>query len=221
MTTARGLVKVKICGLNDRRGLDAALDAGAAYVGFVFYRRSPRFVDLDQAAALVARVPRPVIAVGLFVDPTDADITMVTDRVGLGMLQLHGNEAPERVDEIKRRTGLPAMKVLGVASAGDVHRARAYEDRADMLMFDARPPPGATRPGGNAVAFDWKLVRSYTGPVPWMLAGGLTRDNVATAIAQSGATIVDVSSGVESNPGVKSPAKIRAFLAAVAAARLG
>jgi len=209
-------VKVKICGLSDPDGLRAALDGGAAYVGFVFFRRSPRFVDLPQATSLVAQVPRDVTTVGLFVDPTDADLDMTLSHMPLGMLQLHGRETPARVAEIKERTGLPVMKALGIATATDVSHAAAYADHADKLLFDAKPPPGATRPGGNAVAFEWGVMRTYSGRLPWFLAGGLTRDNVADAIKQSGATLVDVSSGVESRPGVKSPAMIRAFLAAVA-----
>jgi phosphoribosylanthranilate isomerase len=213
-------VAVKICGLTEPRGLKAAVDAGAAYVGFVFFRRSPRFIAADQAAALVDLVPRGVIAVGLFVDPTDAELDRVLARVPLGMIQLHGSETPARVAAVKARTGLKAMKVLGIAVPKDVIAAKAYEGAADRLLFDAKPPPGATRPGGNALAFDWALVRAYAGPLPWGLAGGLTKANVAAAIAASGATMLDVSSGVESRPGIKSPAKIRAFMAAVAAADL-
>jgi len=212
-------VKVKICGLSDERGLKAAIDNGASYVGFVFYRRSPRFVDIETAAKLVASVPRKVIPVGLFVDPTDADLATILEHVPLAMIQLHGKESPARVAEIKKRTGLRVMKAVGVATVADVKAASAYNTVADMLLLDAKPPPGATRPGGNAVAFDWTLARHYTGPLPWMLAGGLTGKNVAAAVSQSGARIVDVSSGVETKPGVKSPAKIRAFLAAVAAAK--
>jgi phosphoribosylanthranilate isomerase len=212
-------VKVKICGLSEERSLTAAIDAGAAYVGFVFFRRSPRFVDADTAAALVAKVPRDVTAVGLFVDPADSDLDTILARVPLGMVQLHGKEASERVAAIKKRTGLAVMKAIGVATAADVVRASAYDRVADMLLLDAKAPPNASRPGGNAVAFEWGLARSYTGRRPWMLAGGLTSKNVAQAIAQSGAGIVDVSSGVETRPGVKSPAKIRAFLTAVAAAK--
>jgi len=212
-------VKVKICGLNERQGLDAALDAGAAYTGFVFYRRSPRFVELNVAADLVAAVPPRVTPVGLFVDPSDAELDAVLKQVPLRLLQLHGKETPARAAEIKRRTGVPVIKALGVAVATDINAAAAYEDHVDALMFDAKPPPGATRPGGNAVAFEWRLARAYAGARPWMLAGGLTSDNVAEAIAQSGATVVDVSSGVESSPGVKSPDKIRAFIAAATAAK--
>ncbi len=211
-------VAVKICGLTESEGLNAAIEYGAAYIGLNFFRRSPRFVSTEQAAKLAALVPRGVISVGLFVDPTDADLAQTLAHVPLGMIQLHGKETPERVAEVKARTGLPVMKVIGVATARDVMGANVFDQVADFLLFDAKPPPGATRPGGNAVAFEWSLMRSYAGRLPWGLAGGLSRDNVVEAIAASGARMVDVSSGVETRPGVKSPSKIRAFLAAVAAA---
>lgn len=207
-------VSVKICGITDERGLTAAIDAGADFVGFVFYRRSPRFVTLDQAAALVEQVPRNLTTVGLFVNPTDAELDQVLKNVPLGAIQLHGKETPERVDTIRAAYHLPIIKALGISSARDVMDAAAYENHADWLMFDAKPPKDATRPGGNAVAFDWKLMASYTGKTPWFLAGGLTLANIVRAIAESGARAVDVSSGVESRPGVKSPAKIRAFVQA-------
>lgn len=210
-------VKVKICGLREERGLQAAVDGGASYVGFVFFRRSPRFVENAVAAALAARIPPGVISVGLFVDPTDAELAAVLADVPLGMVQLHGEETPERVAHLKKQSGLPVMKAIGVATAADIQRGAAYSAAADMLLFDAKAPPGALRPGGNAVAFPWALARGYAGSLPWMLAGGLTPENVAAAVAAAGATFVDVSSGVETEPGLKSPAKIRAFLAAVAA----
>ena len=211
-------VAVKICGLTESEGLNAAIEYGAAYIGLNFFRRSPRFVSTEQAAKLAALVPREVISVGLFVDPTDSDLAQTLAHVPLGMIQLHGKETPERVAEVKARTGLPVMKVIGVATARDVMGANAFDQVADFLLFDAKPPPGATRPGGNAVAFEWSLMRSYAGRLPWGLAGGLSRHNVVEAISASGARMVDVSSGVETRPGVKSPAKIRAFLAAVATA---
>ena len=211
-------VAVKICGLTESRGLRAAIEYGASHIGLNFFRRSPRFVSIEQAARLAEKVPRSVMSVGLFVDPTDAELTRVLDRVPLKMIQLHGQEPPARVREVKTRTGLPVMKVIGVSTARDVMGASEFDPVADLLLFDAKPPAGATRPGGNAVAFDWTLMRNYRGPLRWGLAGGLSKDNVAEAIAASGARMVDVSSGVETRPGVKSPAKIRAFLASVAAA---
>ena len=212
-------VSVKICGLKDERGLTAAIDAGANFIGLNFFRRSPRFITVDQTIELAAEVPRSVTTVGLFVDPTDAELDQLLNNVRLGVIQLHGKETPERVDAIRATYGLPVIKALGISNARDVMDAAAYENHADWLMFDAKPPKDATRPGGNAVAFDWKLMASYTGKTPWFLAGGLTRANVARAIIESGARLVDVSSGVESSPGVKSPAKIRAFIKAAKAAK--
>ncbi|MDX2221983.1 MAG: phosphoribosylanthranilate isomerase [Rhodospirillaceae bacterium] len=212
-------VAVKICGLSDARSLTAAVDAGAAFVGLVFFRRSPRFVTLDTAAELARRVPRGVTAVGLFVDPTDAELDTVLRDVRLGMIQLHGRETPDRVRQVRARTGLPVMKAVGVSTARDVVGAAAFSGAADWLLFDAKPPREATRPGGNAVPFDWSLMRAFTGAVPWMLAGGLARANVAAAIKASGARAVDVSSGVETKPGLKSAAKIRAFIRAVQAVK--
>lgn len=212
-------ISVKICGLKDERGLTAAIDAGANFIGFNFFRRSPRFITLDQTIELAAKVPRSVTSVGLFVDPTDAELDKILNNVRLGAIQLHGKETPGRVDTIRAGYGVPIIKVLGISTARDVMDAGAYENHADWLMFDAKPPKDATRPGGNAVAFDWKLMASYTGKTPWFLAGGLTRANVARAIVESGARLVDVSSGVESGPGVKSPAKIRAFIKAAKAAK--
>ena len=210
-------VAVKICGLTDLRGLNAAVEAGASFIGLNFFRRSPRYVTLEQAAELSAEVPRGVKTVGLFVNPTDAELDSVLAQVRLDMIQLHGAETPARVDAVRLLSGLPVMKALGVATARDVMDAKAFEDHADWLLFDAKAPEDATRPGGNAVAFDWTLLKTYGGKTPWMLAGGLTRANAAAAIKASGARTVDVSSGVETRPGIKSPARIRAFVKAVAA----
>jgi phosphoribosylanthranilate isomerase len=212
-------VAVKICGLSEAKTLAAAVDAGAAYVGLVFFRRSPRFVTLDAAAELASLVPRGVTCVGLFVDPTDADLELVLRDVRLGMIQLHGREDPARVRRVRALTGLPVMKAVGISSARDVLAAASYAGTADWLLFDAKPPREAARPGGNALAFDWSLMRAFAGATPWMLAGGLTRANVAAAIKASGAKAVDVSSGVETKPGVKSASKIRAFIRAVQAVK--
>ncbi|MBL8644753.1 MAG: phosphoribosylanthranilate isomerase [Rhodospirillaceae bacterium] len=209
-------IAVKICGLTTEKALTAAVDAGADYVGFVFFRRSPRYVDMALAASLVLSVPRHVTPVGLFVDPTDAELETALKAVPLSMLQLHGAETPARVGEIAKKFGIPIMKAVGVSSPADVVGAAVY-DAASWLLFDAKPPKDATRPGGNAKAFDWALMQGYLGPKPWMLAGGLTAGNVQDAITASKAKAVDVSSGVESRPGVKSAAKIRAFIKAVRA----
>jgi phosphoribosylanthranilate isomerase len=209
---------VKICGLKDARNVAAAVEGGATFIGLNFFRRSPRYVSAECAGELIGEIPRNVTSVGLFVNPTDTELESVLAHARLGMIQLHGNETPERVDQVRLLSGLPVIKALGIGTARDVHAAKAYEEHADWLLFDAKPPKDATRPGGNAVAFDWALLKTYTGKLPWMLAGGLTRANVAGAVQASGARAVDVSSGIETSPGVKSPAKIRAFLKTALAA---
>ncbi|MGE0717450.1 MAG: phosphoribosylanthranilate isomerase [Alphaproteobacteria bacterium] len=211
-------VRVKICGLNDEAGVDAAVAGGAAFLGFNFYPRSPRFVTPARAGALATGVPAAIVKVGLLVDADDATIDATLAAAALDMLQLHGRETPARTAELRRRTGLPMMKVLPVAEAADVAAAAPYLDVADWLMFDARPPKDPTAlPGGNGLPFDWRLLAGRTWPLPWMLAGGLTAATLAAAVAATGATVLDVSSGVEDGPGVKSPEKIRAFLAAAQA----
>jgi phosphoribosylanthranilate isomerase len=211
-------IAVKICGLTDQESVDAAIEGGADYLGFVFFKTSPRNVAANVVAALVEDVPEDVARVGLFVDPDNAALDQVLNYVRLDYLQLHGSESPERIDEIRLAFGLPVIKAIGVSTAQDVKAASAFRDHADMLLFDAKPPPGADRPGGNAQAFNWDLMSGYTGAVPWLLAGGLTPDTVADAIAKSGARAVDVSSGVESAPGRKDPALVTAFLKAAKAA---
>ncbi len=205
-------VSVKICGLSDRAGLDAAVAAGARYVGFVFFARSPRAVTVEQAAELAVEVPPGIAKVALVVDADDAMLDEIVARVPLDMLQLHGRETPERVTEIRARHGLPVMKAVGVASEADLPALDAYAAVADQLLVDAKAPKDAPLPGGNGLAFDWRLIAGRRGPVPWMLAGGLTPDNLAEAVARTGARQLDVSSGVESAPGVKDAARIRAFL---------
>ncbi|MGR3497941.1 MAG: phosphoribosylanthranilate isomerase [Limimaricola soesokkakensis] len=205
-------VSVKICGLSDRAGLDAAVAAGARYVGFVFFAKSPRAVTVEQAAELAVEVPPGIAKVALVVDADDAVLDEIVARVPLDMLQLHGRETPERVTEIRARHGLPVMKAVGVASEADLPALDAYAAVADQLLVDAKAPKGAPLPGGNGLAFDWRLIAGRRWPVPWMLAGGLTPDNLAEAVARTGARQLDVSSGVESAPGVKDAARIRAFL---------
>ncbi len=207
-------VDVKICGLTDGAAVDAAVEGGAAMCGFVFFAASPRNVTPEAAAALTARVPDGIVKVGLVVDADDGLLADIVATAGVGMLQLHGAESPERTAEIRESFGLPVMKVLAIQDAGDITAARAYEDIAERLMFDAKPPEGATRPGGNARAFDWELLKAETWSRPWLLAGGLTVENLGQAVKTSGATAVDVSSGVEDAPGRKNADKIRAFLAA-------
>ncbi len=205
--------QVKICGLNDAEGYDAAQQAGADYIGFVFYPPSPRAVTPGQAAALAAR-GGPARRVGLLVDASDDEIAGILAAVPLDILQLHGEETPARAAALRQRFGLPVMKALGIAEPADLARLADYAPAVDMFLLDAKPPPGATLPGGNAASFDWALLAGQAIPLPWLLAGGLTPDNVADAIAQSGAPGVDVSSGVERARGVKDPARIRAFIQA-------
>jgi phosphoribosylanthranilate isomerase len=208
-------VAAKICGLTSEAAVTAAVEGGAAYLGFVFYPPSPRSVSRPQAAALCAAVPAPVMRVGLFVDADDHSITAVLDLVPLDMLQFHGHESPQRVAEAKARFDIRIIKALAIASPEDLAGAADYQDVADMLLFDAKPPirPDAL-PGGNGRAFDWGVVAGYAWRRPWMLSGGLTAESLPQAVRRSGAAIVDVSSGVETRPGAKDPAKIRAFLAA-------
>lgn len=205
-------IVVKICGLRTPEAVGAAVEGGAALVGFVFFPRSPRFIPPAEAGALAGSVPRGVGRVGLVVDADDATIAGILERVPLDWLQLHGHESPERVAAVTARFGLPVIKAVGIAAEDDVCRARTFEEVADRLLFDARPPRGADRPGGNARAFDWSLLAGRSWRRPWLLAGGLTPDNLAEAVHATGAEAVDVSSGVEDAPGVKNPRTIRSFL---------
>lgn len=210
-------VASKICGLSTPDTVAAAVAGGARFVGFVFFPPSPRNLSPAQVAPLIRGVPAGVTRVGVFVDPDDDLLKRVLAAAPLDLVQLHGDETPERVAQIKQRFGKKTMKAIKVAGNGDLAAAPRYYKVADWLMFDARPPKTATRPGGNALAFDWELLRARQWPLPWMLSGGLTPANVAEAVRIARAAAVDVSSGVESAPGVKDPAKIRAFLAAVSA----
>jgi len=207
-------VDAKICGINSAPALEAALTGGARFVGFVFYARSPRALDAEAAAALAARVPRGITRVGLFVDESNETLDAILRQVPLEMLQLHGRESPPRVTEIRRRFGRPVMKAVKVAAAADVETAGAYDGVADWLLFDAKAPAqmAGALPGGNALSFDWTLLAGQRWSRPWMLSGGLNVGNLAEAVRVTGAPVVDVSSGVEDRPGVKSLAKIEAFL---------
>jgi phosphoribosylanthranilate isomerase len=210
-------VDVKICGLSTFEAVTAAVEGGARYIGFVFFPPSPRSLTPSRAAALVASAPTGPTRVGLFVDADDALLDEVLAGVALDMVQLHGAEPPERVAAVKARYGIRVIKAVPIADADDLVPARAYEGVADMLLFDARPPKGASRPGGNARAFDWSLVRDRGWRLPWLLAGGIDAENVVEAVRASGASAVDVSSGVEDRPGLKNPAKIRTLLKIAAA----
>lgn len=208
-------ISVKICGVTAPAQVDAAARAGARYLGFNFFPKSPRYVDPSQAAALAAVVPVGVAKVGLVVNASNVELDRILESVPLDILQLHGAETPERVTEVKARYGLPVMKVIGVADADDLAAIDEYADVADQLLIDAKPPRDAVLPGGNGLSFDWRLLagRKYW-QRPWMLAGGLTPENVAEAIRMTGARQVDVASGVESAPGVKETELMTRFVQA-------
>jgi phosphoribosylanthranilate isomerase len=207
-------VLAKICGLKTPETVAAAVAGGAALIGFNFYAKSPRSVDPATAKRLAADVPATVRKVGLLVDDNDARIAEILAGCDLDLLQLHGHETPERVAEIRARFGKPVIKVIPVSAAADLDRAAAYEDVADYLMFDAKPPKSMANalPGGNAISFDWTLLAGRRFRRPWLLAGGLTADNLIEAARISGAPTLDVSSGVEDRPGEKNVSKIKAFL---------
>ena len=209
---------VKICGLSTPPMLKAALDAGADMVGFVFFAKSPRGVTAEMARDLAARARNRAEIVALCVDAEDAEIEAIARATEPDYLQLHGRESPERVARVQARFGISAIKAIGVADAADFAKADEYKDAADALLIDAKPPKGAVLPGGNGVAFDWRLARDFAPRKPWFLSGGLDAGNVARAITLSGARAVDGSSGVESAPGVKDAGKIEAFVAAARAA---
>ena len=204
--------RVKICGLREAADVEAAVRAGASYVGFVFFPKSPRNLLPADAARLAATVPPGVAKVALTVDADDAALDALLAQVPVDMLQLHGHESPDRVAHVRARFGLPVMKAVGVADEADLPALEAHGRVADQLLVDAKPPNGAVLPGGNGLAFDWRLIAGRRWPVPWMLAGGLTPENVAEAIRLTGARQVDVSSGVERAPGVKDADRIAAFI---------
>jgi phosphoribosylanthranilate isomerase len=207
-------VQVKICGLNDRASAEAALRAGVDFAGLVFFPPSPRHLRPEQARAVAQVLSARTRVVGLFVDPADDDIRTALSVAPLDILQLHGKETPERVAEIKARFGKPIIKAVPVTFEVDLARGHIYEPVADYLMFDAKADPEATRPGGHGAAFDWKVLSGASFKRPWFLAGGLTVENVARAVQVSGAQMVDTSSGVEDQPGVKNIEKIAAFATA-------
>ncbi|MGQ7791012.1 phosphoribosylanthranilate isomerase [Faunimonas sp. B44] len=207
--------EIKICGISTREALDAAIGAGATMVGFVFFDRSPRAVTLGHAAALAGRTCGKVGVVALTVDSPDDVLAKIAEDLRPDFIQLHGAETPERAEEIRRRHAVRVMKAIGVEGPDDLERARAYAGSVDALLLDAKPPKGADRPGGNAIAFDWRLIAGFDPGVPWMLSGGLSATNVAEALHVSRTRAVDVSSGVERAPGVKDPRLIREFVNAV------
>ncbi|GAA4763962.1 phosphoribosylanthranilate isomerase [Stakelama sediminis] len=207
----------KICGLSTPETLQAALGGGASHVGFIFFPPSPRHVSFDTAAALGTRVPAHVGKVGVFVDPDDALLDAAIAAAGLNVLQLH-KTTPERAAQIRQRTGQEVWAAVAIKTRADLDTARTFRDAADRILYDAKTPEKATLPGGMGVRFDWALLDGFRHPLPWALSGGLDTSNVGEAIARTGARLVDVSSGVETGPGVKDRTKIVAFLKAVAQA---
>jgi len=205
-------VNVKICGISEPETLKAACKAGARFIGFVFYPPSPRYVSLETAHSLALQIPTGVRSVGLFVDPTNEELEEILGGTPLDMIQLHGHESPARVAEIKERFAMPVIKALPVASAEDIDNSQKYEESCDWLLFDAKPPKGSDNPGGLGQSFDWGLLEGRSFKKPWMLSGGLTADNVSEALSRLTPDAVDVSSGVESQRGVKDADKIRQFI---------
>lgn len=212
-------VDVKICGLSTGETAQAAADAGATFMGFMFFEPSPRHLTFNAARNLRAELPAGPERVGVFVDADDRLIDTAVEALGLDWLQLHGRESPEEIFRLRERTGLKVMKALGVAETKDVEGARTYFEAVDAMLFDAKPPKGSVLPGGNAVSFPWRIMQNADLPAKWMLAGGLKPENVAEAVKSSQAKILDVSSGVETSPGVKSKSLIEAFLRAAKAVR--
>jgi phosphoribosylanthranilate isomerase len=211
-------MQVKICGLRSRAEVAAAADAGAAYIGMVFFPRSPRHLTVGDARWVADGVPEGVLRVALVVDADDAALEEILEQVPLDMLQLHGRESPERVAAVRERFRLPVMKAVGVADESDLSAIDEQARAADQILVDARPPRDSELPGGTGLSFDWRLIRGRRWSVPWMLAGGLKPENVAEAVRMTGATQVDVSSGVERAPGFKDHSRIAAFVQAAMAA---
>ncbi|MDF1873517.1 phosphoribosylanthranilate isomerase [Vannielia sp.] len=208
----RSDIRVKICGLATPEDMAAVAKAGAAYAGLVFFEKSPRNVSLQAAREVALAAPEGLAKVALVVDATDAALEEIFEVVPLDMLQLHGHETPERVAALRAKFGLPVMKAVGVAGEGDLAALEDYAQVADQLLVDAKPPEGGHLPGGNGLSFDWRLLAGRRWPVPWMLAGGLTAQNVAEAVRLTGARQVDVSSGVEKTRGLKDHAMIAGFV---------
>lgn len=207
-------ISVKICGLATLDDVRACADAGANYMGLVFFEKSPRNISIDAARELALAAPLGLAKVALVVNPNDAELDAITETVPLDMLQLHGKETPERVSEVKARYGLPVMKAVGIADSDDLPKLESYFGVADQILVDAKPPKGGELPGGNGLSFDWRLIAGRRWPCPWMLAGGLTDENVSEAVRMTGAQQVDVSSGVEDAPGQKSAELIQNFVRA-------
>ena len=205
-------VSVKICGISTVDDVRACAGAGANYMGLVFFEKSPRNITIPAARDLALAAPMGLAKVALVVNPSDAELDAIAGTVPLDMIQLHGRETPERVAEVKARYGLPVMKAVGIADANDLPKLESYFGVADQILVDAKPPKGGELPGGNGLSFDWRLIAGRRWPCPWMLAGGLTPENVAEAVKMTGAKQVDVSSGVEDAPGQKNAELIQKFV---------
>ena len=205
-------ISVKICGLATVDDVRACADADANYMGLVFFEKSPRNITIPAARELALAAPLGLAKVALVVNPSDAELDAITATVPLDMVQLHGRETPERVAEVKARFGLPVMKAVGIADGDDLPKLESYFGVADQILVDAKPPKGGELPGGNGLSFDWRLLAGRRWPCPWMLAGGLTPENVAQAVKMTGAKQVDVSSGVEDAPGQKNAELIQKFV---------
>ncbi len=213
-------IQAKICGISTRDAAHVALTHGADFLGFIHFGKSPRHLSLDQMARLMQGlrndcVTKPLVSV--VADPDDDLLQSLRDTVKPDLIQLHGKETPQRVAEVRDHLNIPVIKALSISEAGDLVAAATYDSVSDYLMFDAKAPKDAVLPGGLGLSFDWTLLRGYQGQKPWFLAGGLTPENVAEAVTISGARLVDVSSGVESDPGVKDPQRISDFLNAAKA----
>ena len=207
-------MRVKICGLTTLETLSAAVASGASYVGFVFFEKSPRHLTIKQASIMAKSVPTGICKTALVVDPTDQELDTLLGAVPIDMIQLHGHETAERVSEVKQRFGLPVMKAVGISDETDLNQLNEYSRVSDQILVDAKPPKDANIPGGNGLAFDWRLIAGRRWPTPWMLAGGLTNKNVAEAARLTGARQFDVSSGVETLTGVKDIQLISDFIQA-------
>lgn len=205
-------VSVKVCGLANVDDVRACADAGANYMGLVFFEKSPRNIAIPAALELALAAPLGLAKVALVVNSSNAELDAITGTVPLDMFQLHGKETPERVAEVKARYGLPVMKAVGIADGDDLSKLESYFGVADQILVDAKPPKGGELPGGNGLSFDWRLIAGRRWPCPWMLAGGLTPENVAEAVKMTGAKQVDVSSGVEDEPGQKNAELIQKFV---------
>jgi len=210
-------VSVKICGLRTLPALQTAIEAGATYIGFVFFDRSPRNITTEQAASLAREIPKPTIKTGVFVNPDNAQLSHILKHVPLDLIQLHGTESPDRLQEIKDLFRIPVMKAITISGPDDLTQAKRYDPIADMLLFDAKATASCKNslPGGNGISFDWQLLKGIEWQIPWMLSGGLNIGNIQQAIRISGAKIVDISSGIEKHPGEKSLTKIREFMSKV------